>query len=180
MEHGALPACLSPEPELPLLGQDLGTHPEHQRDGGDMGRGRQDRQGESRAQGITWRGLERKRRNGRKRKKRRKRRKRMPIWVGWQMFSSVHGQHISTAAGKLGNLHCRWLSNSPQGFFVTWELGCGTRRENQLYSGGHPMGTACGLEPAHVRVEEAEKQGRGAKPLTFSWFKGVSRQKGGE
>lgn len=63
---------------------------------------------------------------------------------------------------------------------VTWELGHGTGRENQLYSGGHPMGTLCGLEPARVGVEEAEKQGRGVKPLTFSWFKGVSRQKGGE
>lgn len=74
---------------------------------------RQDRQGESRAQGIAWRGLERKRRKGRKRKKRTMRRKRMLIWVRWQMFSPVHGQHVSTAAGKLGNLNLnKWLSNS--------------------------------------------------------------------
>lgn len=102
---------------------------------------------------------------------------------GWQMFSPVHGQHLSTAAGKQGNLHSR-LSNSSQGFFYSW-LSPGSWAmepggKNQLYSGGHPMGTLCGLEPARVGVEEAEKQGRGVKPLTFSWFKGVSRQKGGE
>lgn len=34
-------------------------------------------------------------------------RKRMPIWMWWLMFSPVHGQHVSTAAGKLGNLHCK-------------------------------------------------------------------------
>lgn len=66
---------------------------------------------------------------------------------------------------------CSWLS------LRGWAMEPGGKAALQW---GHPMGTVCRVEPAPVGVEEAEKQGRSVKPLTFSWFKGVSRQKGGE